>query len=61
MCSAGMKPIAGILSSAIIVMLAGGAVAAEDRVAVVNPAFLGDQPIAFVEWNRDCWIPLKLD
>jgi tRNA(Ile2) C34 agmatinyltransferase TiaS len=27
----------------------------------LRPARRGGQPIAFVEWNGDCWLPLKLD
>ena len=60
----GLQPVAALLAAGIAAVqtLDGQPVTAglvqTDR---LRPARRGGQPIAFVEWNRDCWIPLKLD
>jgi tRNA(Ile2) C34 agmatinyltransferase TiaS len=60
----GLQPVQALLAAGIAaVQTLDGRPVTDGLVSTdkLRPARRGSRPIAFVEWNGDCWLPLKLD
>jgi len=60
----GLQPVHALLAAGIVAVQTPDGQPVTDGLVQTDrlrPARRGGQPIAFVEWNGECWIPLKLD